>query len=79
MYAYSFVSVFVSVSVLFSTVFFNRRTIFTRNFGIGVPNSERFSRIEINSLMMSQIVTIKPQQYVTPISTFAAAKPVQIK
>ncbi len=75
MYAYSF----VSVSVLFSTVFFNRRTIFTRNFGIGVPNSERFSRIEINSLMMSQIVTIKPQQYVTPIFTFAAAKPVQIK
>ena len=75
MYAYSF----VSVSVLFSTVFFNRRTIFTRNFGIGVPNSARFSRIEINSLMMSHTQTIRPQQYVMLISTFAAAKPAEIK
>ena len=35
---------------------FTRRTIFTRNFGIGVPNSARFSRIEINSLITNRLI-----------------------
>ena len=51
-----------------STVVFSRFTIDIKNFGKGVPISDRFSKIEINSLMINHTVTIIPKQQLVLIS-----------
>ena len=49
-------------SVSSSMRFFNLLTTFTRKPGNGIPIRSRFSKMEINSLIINQTVTISPKQ-----------------
>lgn len=62
-------------SAFFSTVFFSRASSLARNTGTGPPSAATFSKMEISSLMMSQMITMAASRKSNSTSIPAWASP----